>query len=312
MAGEVVTAGAGTRVGRAVCAIGVFDGVHLGHRFLIERTARIAREAGVRACAVTFDRDPDQVVAPGDAAFQLLTLADKTELLTEAGADVVLVVPFTPAIAALEPERFLTEVLLPALDPVTVLVGGDFRFGHRAAGDVGTLERFFSGRGVEVVACDLIEAAGAPVTSTRIRGLVAAGDVAGAARLLGRAHRVSGRVVRGRGEGTALGVPTANVAPVEFAALPAAGVYAGRAYVGTESWLAAISVGRPPTFPRAVDVLEVHLIGYSGDLTGSEIRVDFLQRLRDMRAFPSLDELKAAMAADIATVRALGGDIAGS
>lgn len=286
-------------VGRAVCAIGVFDGVHLGHQQLVAHAVELAQERGVDAYVITFDRDPDQVVTPDSAAPQLLTVSDKTRLLCEQGVDAVLVVPFTHDIAALTPVEFLSDVLLSAVDPVAIVVGSDFRFGRRASGTVETLREFCTPRHIDVVPHELVTSGGYPVTSTRIRGLVAAGDLDAAAALLGRAHRVSGTVVRGRGEGTAIGVPTANIAPVPFAALPGAGVYAARAVTRGEHWPAAVSVGRPPTFPEATDVLEAHLIGFAGDLYDAPVTLEFVTKLRDQRKFDLLEELLAAMRADI-------------
>ncbi len=293
-------------VGRAVCAIGVFDGVHAGHQALVRRAVSLARAEGVEAFVITFDRDPDQIVTPESAAPQLLTLAEKTRLLCEAGADAVLVVGFTPEVAALSPSGFLSEVLLSAVDPVAVIVGEDFRFGHRAEGTVETLRHYAEPRGIRVVAHQLVEIDGAAVTSTRIRSLVSQGDVQGAAALLGRTHRVRGTVVRGRGEGTGIGVPTANVAPAAYAALPAHGVYAGRVAVRGRFWPAAISVGIPPTFPQATDVLEAHLVGFEGDLYDAEVSVEFIEKLRDQRAFDSIAELSSAMKADIDTAARIG------
>jgi len=286
-------------VGRAVCAIGVFDGVHAGHQALVRDAVTLAREDGVEAFVITFDRDPDQVVTPQAAAPQLLTLAEKAQLLCAIGADAVLVVPFTENVASLTPSEFLTQILLSAVDPVAVVVGEDFRFGRGAQGTVETLTRFSEPRGFAVVAHALEERDGEPVTSTRIRALVAAGDVEGAARLMGRPHRVTGTVVHGRGEGEGMGVRTANIAPVEFAALPAAGVYAGRVEVDGEVWPAAVLVGPAPTFPQATDVIEAHLIGFEGDVYDAQVAVEFLTRLRDPRKFDGVDELAAAMRSDI-------------
>lgn len=294
-------------VGRAVCAIGVFDGVHLGHRALVARAAELAHERGVEAFAVTFDRDPDQVVTPESAAPQLIDLAEKARRLCDAGASRVIVVPFDLKLAAMSAEEFLSEVLLGVCDPVAVVVGEDFRFGRRATGTVETLRAYCAPRRIDVEAMPLVIEGGAPVTSTKIRGLVAAGDVVAAQELLGEPHRVTGVVVRGRGEGASLGVPTANIEPEAFAALPAAGVYAGRVVVGGASWPAAISVGRPPTFPQATDLLEAHLIGFSGDIYDEPASVEFLGRLREQRRFDSIDELVVAMRADIVSAGKIAG-----
>jgi len=287
-------------LGDAVIAIGVFDGVHVGHRALLCDTVADAHARGVASVAVTFDRDPDQVVAPETAAPQLLNLADKLLFIAETGVDNVLVIPFTSDVAEMAPEAFLDSVLLKALRPLAVHVGRDFRFGSRATGDAGTLERVGMTRGFQLVGHELITADGLPVTSTRIRRLVAEGDIAAASRLLGRQPRVSGTVRRGRGEGASLGFATANVTPDPYAALPADGVYAGRALlIGGDVWTSAISVGTPPSFPEARDYLEAHLIGYDGDLYDQPITLEFFERLRDQMSFASLADLTAAIAADV-------------
>ncbi len=182
-------------------------------------------------------------------------------------------------------------------------MGADFRFGAGAAGDVSTLRRWADAHGALVVAHELTLSDGIPVTSTRIRALIAQGDVEGAGRLLGRPHRVTGLVCEGRRQGRQLGFPTANLAPSEFAALPADGVYAGLAVLGDDTtWPAAISVGTPPSFPEAREYLEAHLIGFAGDLYDEHLSVEFLERLRDNRAFESLEALSEAIGADVARV----------
>jgi len=295
-------------LGEAVVAIGVFDGVHVGHQTLLRATVAEARLQGARAVAVTFDRDPDQVVAPQTAAPQLLSLADKLRFIEETGIDTVLVIPFTLDVAAMLPEVFLENVLAVAMRPVALHVGRDFRFGARASGDLQVLERFGMARGFAVTGHELVEVGGEPITSTRIRRLVASGDIAAAAALLGRAPRVAGTVRRGRGEGVALGFPTANLLPEPYAALPADGVYAGRVVFSDGSaWASAVSVGTPPTFPDARDYVEAHLIDFEGDLYDQTLTIEFLERLRPQQAFASLPDLTAAIATDVE--RAL--DIAG-
>jgi riboflavin kinase / FMN adenylyltransferase len=287
-------------LGSAAVAIGVFDGVHVGHQALLRDTVADAAARNIRAIAVTFDRDPDQIVSSANAAPQLLTLADKLDFIAESGIGLILVVPFTPTLAEMAPESFVDSVLLAAMRPVAVHVGRDFRFGARATGDVGTLQRLGMTHAFDVWPHDLVEAEGAPVTSTRIRALVASGDIAGAAVLLGHRPRVAGTVHRGRGEGVKLGFPTANVVPVPFAALPSNGVYAGRAILedGVE-WAAAISVGAPPSFPEARDYLEAHLIDFEGDLYDQAITLEFWERLRDQQSYASGPELTEAIARDV-------------
>jgi riboflavin kinase/FMN adenylyltransferase len=292
-----------TPLGRAVAAVGVFDGVHVGHQALVRDAVALARSSGVASVVITFDRDPDQVVSPLSASPQLLDLDQKLSLLSELGPDAIAVMPFTPALAATPPLVFLDEVLLDAITPTSVVVGYDFRFGHRAEGDVDALVRYGADHGFTVVAHNLVSADGEPITSTRVRALVGAGDVEAAARLLGRSHRVRGTVHHGRGAGAGIGFATANLSVDTFAALPAPGVYAGRVEIAGTYHPAAISVGAPPSFPDARDDFEVHVLDYDGDLYGAGLVVEFLQRLRDQRAFDDVTDLTAAIAADIAAVR---------
>jgi riboflavin kinase/FMN adenylyltransferase len=290
-------------LGRAVAALGVFDGVHIGHQDLVRDAVQLARTRGVEAVVVTFDRDPDQVVGPTTAAPQLLGLDDKLEALSELGADTILVMPFTAELAATAPLVFLDEVLLEAMTPEAVVVGYDFRFGHRAEGDVDTLVRYGAEHGFTVVAHELVRVGDEPVSSTRIRQMVAAGAVEDAARLLGRPHRVRGDVVRGRGVGAELDAPTANVAVGPYAALPADGVYAGWATVDGVTYAAGISVGLPPTFPEATDTLEAHLVDFHGDLYGRSVVHEFVGRIRDQRRFETPGDLAGQIAKDLADVR---------
>ena len=294
-------------LGRCVVAIGVFDGVHVGHQALVGDAVRLARANGVRCVVLTFDRDPDQVVSPETAMPQLLDLDDKLNLLAQQGADVVLVVPFTERLAATAPLVFLDEVLLETMVPVAVAVGRDFRFWHRAEGDVDVLVRYGAAHGFEVIAHDLVSDAGGPITSTRIRHLVETGDVAGASALLGRPHRVRGVVVRGRGEGAALDAPTANMVTAPFAALPAHGVYAGRVEIDGRTYPAAVSVGVPPSFPDATAEFEAHVIGFDGDLYGRTLTLELLAFLRPQRRFTDNAVLANAIHADIAKVRRIVG-----
>jgi riboflavin kinase / FMN adenylyltransferase len=297
---RVLTLGSGMDpLGPAVAAVGVFDGVHVGHQALIRDAVMLARAKDALSVVVTFDRDPDQVVDPAAATAQLLDLDDKLTLLAAQGPDVVLVVTFDQALAAMPSLQFLDEVLLASVTPVAAVVGYDFRFGHRAEGDVDLLVRYGAEHDFTVLAHDLVRVGGAPVTSTRIRSLVATGDVVGAGELLGRPHRLKGLVVPGRHVGRDLGAPTANLEIATYAALPADGVYAASTVIDGAVYPAAVSVGVPPTFPSASAVLEVHVIGFDGDLYGRTLGVEFLERIRDQRRFESAEELATQIAEDI-------------
>ena len=294
-------------MGPAVIAIGVFDGVHLGHQTLVADTIQLARERRSASCVLTFDRDPDQVVTPDRAAPQLTTVEDKITLLASLRPDAILIVPFDEWLASLTPADFCMDVLLDAAEPVVCVVGHDFRFGAHAAGDADTLRSLGDILGYEVLAHPLVHSDGEPVTSTRIRSLVSVGDVAAAAALLGRPHRLRGNVVHGQGLGVALGVPTANLHVDARFALPAPGVYAAYATARTGRYAAAVSVGVPPTFPDATCELEAHLIDFEGDLYDSPLMIEFVERLRDQRAFATNAELATAIADDVARIAAMLG-----
>jgi len=290
--------------------IGAYDGVHLGHRALLADLVARAGAAGLSPVVVTFDRHPASVVRPESAPPLLTDLDQKLELLAECGIERTLVVPFDRARADESAEDFVREVLVETLGAKLVVVGEDFHFGNRRRGNVALLRELGREHGFEVVGVRLTGEDLAPVSSTRIRSLVAAGDVVGAAALLGRPHEVRGPVVHGDGRGASeLGFPTANLEVSTDIALPAHGIYAGyyRRPDGT-GYLAAISVGRRPTFydPASASVLvEAYLLHFEGDLYGELGRVSFVRRLRDERQFDSVDALIAQMHDDVADTERL-------
>jgi riboflavin kinase/FMN adenylyltransferase len=295
---------------RTAVTIGAYDGVHLGHRALLGDLVARADAAGLTPVVVTFDRHPASVVRPDSAPKLLTDLEQKLELLAACGVARTLVVPFDRARSDESAEDFVKEVLVDTLDARLVVVGEDFHFGHGRKGNVALLrqlgeQELGERHGFEVVGVALTGEDQAPVSSTRIRSLVAAGDVVGAAALLGRSHEVRGPVVRGDGRGgSVLGFPTANIEVSEEIALPADGIYAGH-YRRPDGSVheAAISVGRRPTFydPASASVLvEAYLLHFEGDLYGEEGRVSFVDRLRDERQFDSVDALIAQMHDDVA------------
>lgn len=292
--------------GRSVVTIGVFDGVHLGHRQIVGQAVAAAAAAGQPSVVLTFDPHPSEVVRPGTHPALLTTTRFKAELLEDIGVDVVQVVPFTRELSRWTPEQFVHDLLVEGLQASVVVVGDNFRFGHKAAGDVALLaelgRRFgFSTRGVPL----LRSADGAPAySSTLVRTLVAAGDVVGATQALTREHRVEGLVVRGDRRGRELGYPTANLAPVPHAAVPADGVYAGRLVRADGTRLpAAISIGTNPTFDGQERRVEAFVLDWSGDLYGEAVGLDFTLRLRPTLAFDSVDELVLQMGADVERTR---------
>jgi riboflavin kinase / FMN adenylyltransferase len=294
-------------LGPTVVTVGMFDGVHRGHRVLLDRVAAEAAARGLPAGAVTFDRHPLEVLRPGSQPPLLTTLDRKVALLGEAGMDFVLVLAFTQELSMVTAEAFATGVLLDGLHARAVVVGENFRFGHKAAGDAALLAALGRPLGVEVVAVALRADGGEPLSSTRIRTELARGDVRAAARLLGRPYAVDGVVVEGDGRGgRLLGVPTANLAVAPGIAVPANGIYAGHLTEETEGMRrpAAISVGVNPQFNTGFRV-EAHVLDFDGDLYGRRVAVSFEHRLRGEAAFPSVEELIAQMREDIRQARRL-------
>ena len=283
-------------------AIGVFDGVHLGHRALIAHLARGARQAAATAVAATFDPLPIQVLAPGAPASALSDVSDRVKLLRDAGADRVVVFGFDPAFANLSADGFIDRVR-GACDVRRIVVGPDFHFGRRAEGDVEKLRALGQRIGFVVDVVSPIEVDGAIVSSTRIRNLLLAGDVEAAARLLGRPYSLRGRVVHGAKRGRALGFPTINLALPKERLLPRDGIYAMWAEMGEGRFKAAASLGVRPTFGGGERVLEAYLLDYSGELYGEEVEVAFVKRLRDEIAFASPAELSAQIARDVEETR---------
>ena len=289
--------------------IGAYDGVHLGHLHVLRLLQDMAAARDLQTVVVTFDRHPATVVRPESAPLLLTDTEQKLELLAASGVECTVLLPFDRARADETAEDFVTEVLVDALGARLVVVGRDFHFGHGRKGNVALLTDMGSRFGFETIGVDLDDADGEPVSSTRIRRLVADGDVGGAARLLGRPHEVRGVVVRGDGRGGAeLGLPTANLAVPATIAMPAEGVYAGW-YRRPDRSLhpAAVNYGRRPTFYGEAGqlVLEAHLLSFSGDLYGEEGRMAFVERLRGERRFDSVASLVDAMRADVEQAEAV-------
>ena len=293
--------------------IGAYDGVHLGHRHLISELRRRADERDLATALVTFDRHPATVVRPESAPLLLTDLDQKLELLDDAGVDLTLVVAFDEARAHETAEDFVLEVLVQALGARMIVVGEDFHFGYRRQGNVGLLAELGGRYGYEVIGLGLERAAsGEAVSSTRIRTLLAAGDVEGAAMLLGRHHQVRGSVVRGDGRGgPELGFPTANIEVPPGMATPGEGIYAcWYERPGGDVHAAAVSLGRRPTFhpePDAPPLLEAFLLDFEGDLYEEQARVSFVARLRDEQAFATAGALVRQMADDVEAARAVLG-----
>jgi riboflavin kinase/FMN adenylyltransferase len=300
--------------GSSAVTIGVFDGVHRGHQRIVSRAAQLARADRLPLVVVTFDPHPDEVIRPGSHPPLLCTLRHRVQLLAEVGADAVCVLEFTLDFSRLSPEEFVKAVLADRLHARRVVVGENFRFGHRAAGDVALLvdlgEKYdFTAEGVPLLTED-----GVRISSSLIRDRLAAGDVTGAAHYLGRPHRVEGVVVRGNQRGRALGIPTANLETTPYPTIPADGVYAGwlasldETGAQTQRWPAAISVGTNPTFDGQHRVVEAYALDRDDlDLYGVHVAVDFAARLRGMVRFDSVEALVAQMRLDVDQARELVG-----
>lgn len=278
-------------------AIGVFDGVHVGHQHVLGRLVDRCRRAGLASGVLTFDPHPVEVLAPGKAPPLLTDVDRRLELFDGLGIDWVGTLDLAD-IRTMAPEVFVAEVLVRRAQSRLVSVGDDFRFGHDRAGDVPMLASEGRERGFDVIPVDLVERDGAVVSSSRIRTLVLSGEVDAAARLLGRPHRVSGVVAHGDARGRALGYPTANIADRGTVAMPANGIYAVRVG-GPVQAEGVASIGVRPTFGSGgARLLEVHLFDYEGDLYGTALDVDFVARLRGEEQFESVDELVSQMDQD--------------
>ena len=293
--------------GPSAVTIGKFDGVHSGHRAVIDRLVADARAAGLVSTVITFDRNPLALLAPERCPEPLVSLEQKLELLAGTGVDAVFVLRFDTAVAGLPADRFVTDYLVDALHARRVCVGADFRFGARNAGDLELLSRLGAEHGFEVETIgDVVGAAGERVSSTRIRGLLADGDVVEAGRLLGRAPALRGTVVHGAKRGRELGFPTANLSPESEGLIPADGIYAGWLVDGGVRHPAAISVGDNPTFEGVPQrQVEAHVIDATLDLYDHEVEVVFAERIRGMVAFQGIPALIEQIADDVRVARAV-------
>jgi len=298
--------------GACVATIGEFDGVHRGHQRIVERAGEIARAENLPVVVITFDPHPDEVIRPGSHPPLLTTSRRRAELLAQLGADAVLVLPFSLEFSRLSPDEFVRVVLSERLHAAVVVVGDNFRFGHKAAGDVALLARLgekydFTAEGVPLLVVD-----GVTISSTYIRECLAVGDAVAAAQALGRPHRVEGVVVRGHMRGRGLGFPTANLETPPHTATPADGVYAGWLTSldldGSEvsRWPAAISVGTNPTFGVGDRTVEAYALDRDDlDLYGAHAAIDFAARLRGTERFDSVEALVTQMHQDVSQARAL-------
>jgi riboflavin kinase/FMN adenylyltransferase len=296
----VVTHGSLQRArGRCALTIGNFDGVHRGHRTLVDRVIARAREAKLTSCVLTFEPHPREFFAGEAAPARITRLRDKLDLLSQAGVERVHVARFDARFAALPPERFVEDVLIGGLGMRALIVGRDFRYGAKRAGDFAALEAASKRHGFSLEAMDDVEFEGRRVSSSAVRAALDTGDLRGAERLLGHPYAISGRVAHGAKLGRGLGFPTANI--VLRRPPPIAGIFV----VEVDGYGHGVaSVGRRPTInPVAIPLLEVHLFDRDEDLYGEHLRVRFLKKLRDEEKYDGLPALRAAIARDARQAR---------
>jgi riboflavin kinase / FMN adenylyltransferase len=280
-------------------AIGNFDGVHLGHAQLVERLRAMAQSIGGPAVVFTFDPPPTRILRPDAAPEPLVWMERKIELLAELGVDAVVVYPTTKALLELEAREFFDRVVCDRLGARAMVEGPNFFFGHNRSGNVDALRQFCADANMPFEVAEPVELSGQIVSSSRIRGLIAACRTDEARQMLGRPHRIRGIVVRGAGRGAQLGYPTANVDQIDTL-LPGEGIYAARACAENVWHPAAVSLGPNPTFGEAGLKVEAYLIGFQGIIYQQPIEVDFLAWLREIKRFASVDALVAQMARDAA------------
>jgi riboflavin kinase/FMN adenylyltransferase len=287
-------------------AIGNFDGVHRGHTALVAELRKQAKAVGGPAVAVTFDPHPLQLLRPEQFQPVLTTVADRAELLQATGADHVLVLGTSPELLQLTAAQFFDRIVRDRLRPRALVEGFNFGFGRHREGNVQTLAELCREAGIPFTVVPPLKLEGRPVSSSRVRDALVAGDVREAARLLDRPYRLRGTVGVGQRRGRTLGFPTANLERPETL-VPGDGVYAVRVHHSGTAWPGAANVGPNPTFGEQARKVEVHLIGFDGELTGQTLAVDFIDRLRDTQKFANAADLVKQLQADVEQARRLAG-----
>ncbi len=286
----------------AVVTIGAFDGLHLGHRELLERLVRQARHVERLSAVVTFDPLPREVLAPDSNRTCLMTIEDKVRLLEAWSLDIAVVLPFTGELAA-TPAGDFVQLLCRHLHMTELWVGWDFALGRGRTGDVATLRKLGQAMGFAVHVVEPVRDGEVVISSTEIRGLIGAGRVREAAEMLGRYHELRGRVVHGDGRGRKLGFPTANLDVSEHCAVPAQGVYAIYAIVGGARHAAVANIGTRPTFGPGERTIEVHILDFQQQIYGAEMHIQFVERLRSERRFRDQLALGAQIEKDVARAK---------
>jgi riboflavin kinase / FMN adenylyltransferase len=292
-------------VSASVVTVGFFDGVHRGHQVVFRRTLDEAASLGLVPVAVTFDRHPREVFAPGTEPKLLTTLDRKSQLIEALGIEALVVLEFDEDFSRWSPEEFVTRVLAKGLRTRHAVVGSNFTFGHKATGNLATLSDLGAGNGFGVEGVALLKLDGRAVSSSSIREALAAGDLDWPTTALGRPFAVDGTVVAGAGRGEALGFPTANLEMAARMLMPGQGVYAGMAYLDGEGHVAAINIGTNPTFGEEPVHLEAYLLEFDQEIRGRPMSVEFWHRLRDEVRFESVDDLARQIKDDVERTRAL-------
>ncbi|MDQ3941491.1 MAG: bifunctional riboflavin kinase/FAD synthetase [Actinomycetota bacterium] len=293
---------------QVVAALGNFDGVHLGHQEVLRRAVEEGRRRSMKVVAATFHPHPRAVLGAGDPPKLLTPLALRCEMLLAHGADEVWVIPFDAALSKKTPEQFVRDVLIREGRAGVVVVGENFRFGHKAAGEFRDLLRIMREAGGTAVGVQVHGMDGG-ISSTYIRALISGGEVTEASGLLGRPYVLRGEVVVGDKRGRSIGFPTANVMPDTDAVIPARGVYAGFVRFGEEEYAACTNVGVAPTFGRSESRVEAYLLDFEGDLYGRVVDVGFVKRIREERRFSGVDELIGQIRRDVEEARIIAGGL---
>jgi riboflavin kinase/FMN adenylyltransferase len=282
----------------AVLTVGNFDGVHRGHAAMLAQLKKLSTQLGLPAVVVTFDPPPLAILAPDRVPPRLTTVEQKVALLRAKGVDDVIVWPASRELLSLTAEQFFKQIVRDQLKCRGIVEGPNFCFGRARAGTVELLRQLGSASDIPVIISDASESGGAMISSSQIRAALRAGDVVQASELLGRPYAITGTVISGAQRGRLLGFPTANLGGVETL-IPPPGVYAGRTTIQGTDWPVALNIGPNPTFGEDQLKLEAHIVGFSGDLYGHQVAVEFLQSLRGVRKFQGVEELKLQLLHDI-------------
>lgn len=287
--------------GRAVATVGFFDGVHSGHRYLIDRLKAVARENNCMSMIITFDKHPRQVLNSDYKPMLLSTLDEKLNLLSQTGIDCCVVLPFTADMADLSAHDFMKTILSERLSVATLMIGYDNRFGHRREDGYEQYVAYGKELGISVIDSDSFSYGNGSVSSSMVRRFISAGDVERAAKCLGRPYSLSGMVVHGEAKGRTIGFPTANIVPADADKLiPDGGVYAVLVSLDDSSTMlnGMMNIGSRPTFDGKMQTLEVHIFDFDGDIYKHSLRVFFIKKIRNERCFSSPDELAKQLETD--------------